>query len=113
MCFDVARQITFVPRQAFLDRIGGADEDKAVIDAGAIAKLKALRKRFKLLMGLMLFFMVAAPLLGPVIYAEAFSHLSARGRTLYYIASPIVFGLLFLFYRWMDQRASKAIEAYK
>lgn len=82
-------------------------------DAEAKAKLTALRKRFKLLMALMVFFMMAAPLLGPILYADEFSHMSPISRTLFRVISPIIFGLLFLFYRWMYLRAGQALQAYR
>ena len=58
---------------------------------------EAKKKQLKLLMGMMLVFMVAAPLLAPVIFADEFSHLRGAGLYFFYIATPVVFGGLFVF----------------
>jgi hypothetical protein len=61
------------------------------------------KKHLRFLMGVMLVFMIAAPLLAPLIYADEFSHLKGRGLDFFYIATPTVFGGLFVqnlvFYR--------------
>jgi hypothetical protein len=64
---------------------------------------EARKTRLKFLMAMMLVFMVAAPLLAPVIYRDEFSRLKGPGLYFFYIATPTVFGALFLqnliFYR--------------
>jgi uncharacterized membrane protein YhaH (DUF805 family) len=66
------------------------------------------KRRLQFLMALMLVFMVAAPLLAPIIYADEFSHFKGPGLYFFYIATPVVFGGLFVrnlfFYRQFVKR---------
>jgi hypothetical protein len=67
---------------------------------------EARKTRLKLLMAMMLVFMVAAPVLGPIIYRDEFSRLEGPGLYFFYISTPAVFAGLFvqnlIFYkRWV------------
>jgi hypothetical protein len=70
-------------------------------------KIFEVRKRhLKLLMAMMLLFMIAAPLLAPVIWPDEFSRLKGPGLYFFYIGTPTVFGGLFvqnliLYRRWV------------
>jgi len=57
---------------------------------------EARKRHLKLLMTTMLVFMVAAPLLAPIIWPNEFSHLKGPGLYFFYIATPTVFAGLFL-----------------
>src|ERR1700720_1297208 len=73
-------------------------------------RLVAKQKRFKLLMMMMLVFLVAGPLLGPVIFAEDFSHLSRQGRSFFYIGTPAIFGALFSYNFVLYWRVTRRIQ---
>jgi polyferredoxin len=62
---------------------------------------QARRKQLKLLMALMLIFMVAGPLLGPKIFPAEFSQLKGVGLKIFYIGTPTIFGVIFLFYLFL------------
>lgn len=71
------------------------------------ARLAAKTKQLKLLMFMMLAFIVAGPLLAPIMFANEFSKLGRTGRTFFYLSTPIVFGALFLFYWLLYRRIEK------
>jgi hypothetical protein len=74
-------------------------------------RLQAKKKQLKLLMIMMLAFMVAGPLLGPKLFAEEFSHLKGAGLPFFYIGTPTVFALLFLFDLLMYRRVERKLRA--
>jgi hypothetical protein len=60
-------------------------------------RLQAKGKQLKLLMVFMMAFMVLGPLLGPVMFADEFSQLHGMGLYIFYIGTPVMFGIFFLF----------------
>jgi hypothetical protein len=73
-------------------------------------RLHAKKKQLKLLMILMLAFMVAGPLLGPKLFVEEFSQLKGAGLYFFYISTPTVFALLFLFDLLMYRRVERKLR---
>jgi len=78
-----------------------------------MTRLLAKKKQLKLLMLMMLIFMVAAPLLGPIIYADEFRQMNDTGRKFYYVASPTLFGFIFVFYLVLYCRIERKIRDEK
>lgn len=81
-----------------------------VNDTSDKARLEAKEKQLKMLMTMMLIFMVAGPLLGPKIFTEEFNKLGSSGRQFFFIATPTVFGLIFIFYLFSYRRIQRRIK---
>ena len=86
-----------------------------MIDPSEQTTLHAKKKQLKLLMIMMLvfMFMVSPPLLGPRIFAKEFSDLKGAGLQFFYIATPAVFGALFLFDLFLYRRVEKKLRGGK
>jgi hypothetical protein len=76
-------------------------------------RLEAKKKQLKLMMVIMLFFIVAGPLLGPKIFAEEFSHLNDAGRLFFYISTPTAFAALLLFDLCLYRRVARKLRGEK
>ena len=82
-------------------------------DIPEMTRLLAKKKQLKLLMIIMLVFMAAAPLLGPIIFVDEFRHMNDTGRKFYYVATPTVFGFIFVFYLVLYRRIERKIRERK
>jgi len=78
-----------------------------------MTRLLAKKKQLKLLMIMMLVFMAAAPLLGPIIWADEFRQMTDTGRKFFYIATPAMFGFIFVFYLVLYRRNERKIREHR